>query len=237
MNRLIALLSTLTILSITGCGGIALYENVEENCGTAGNNGAAGSTSKAGAGGSTGGTSASQAGNGGSAGKTTEPSNKCSASPYDWQDEVLFVCPSPLAFTTVNASTGGLAASFQLVNYRGLWINSIKHVCVKNIGPTPLNTIPWIHFINVGSYEGPVSAHGPWPDNKVCVNISITVGAEGANELQIHLGVSLNSLPTDAQYQFEIEKPSDIVFGDNVAIEPIVGDFPVKSEVITVTDK
>jgi hypothetical protein len=174
-------------------------------------------------------------GSGGEGGGTVEPPKGCDASPYQWQDEVLYVCPSPLPFTEMNGYAFVQVGDFQFVNYRGVWVNSITRVCVKSIGPTPLGTVTQINFDSVPSEQQQVVMQPPWSvDGKVCADIAITVGAESVQELAVYIASYPPTLPT-GQYQFEIESPSDITIGSG-EVEPIVGDFPVKADVVTIVE-
>jgi len=161
----------------------------------------------------------------------------CESSPYHWGDEALYICPGVLPFKEMNKYAFVQVGSFQFVNYRTSWVNSITRICVKNVGPTTLDTVTQINFVSVLSYTQPTVLQPPWPaDQKICVDIPITVGAVSTEELAVFIASFPSSLPVGGQFQFAIESPKDVTFGSIATSEPVVGEFPVKSEIVTITD-
>jgi len=126
--------------------------------------------------------------NDGSGGGTVEPKKGCDISSHNWQDEVLYVCSDPLPFTEMNQYGFVQVGSFQLVNYRGLWVNSITKICFKSIGPTSLDTVSQINIETLGGWGEPVVLQGPWPsDGRICSDYPITVGAESVQEVDVFI--------------------------------------------------
>lgn len=167
-----------------------------------------------------------------------EPYNGCADSPYEWGDEVLYVCAAPLAFDRVNKFGYVQVADFRFVNYRTLWVNSLTRVCIKSVGVGPLDAVTAVYFSSPGVTHNEVMVQPPWlVGDKVCADITITVGAESIAELSVYIIASLKGLPVGAQYQFVNESSDDIVNSDTINdYIPIVGDFPVKSQIVIIVD-
>ncbi len=172
------------------------------------------------------------------AGEDAEPYNGCADSPYTWGDEVLYVCVAPLAFDVVNKFGYVQVADFRFVNYRTLWVNSLTRICVKNTGVASMGDVTHVYFSSPGVINDEATVTPPWLEgDKVCADITITVGAESIAELSVYIIASLKGLPVGSQYQFAIESPDDIVNSDTINdYIPIVGEFPVKSQIVTIVD-
>lgn len=171
------------------------------------------------------------------AGDVPAPSTKgCAASRFDWNASGMYVCTddgSLLVSTTLNGSfIGGV---FSLVNYDGVW-NTVKTVCLTNIGSGSLKNVAGITFTLMGSGEVPVMTFkGPWSDNRVCAEVNFVVGA--ATQTLLIISVDLQfppHIPDLGSYQFEIASASDIVISTTANSHPesILGDFPVKARAI-----
>lgn len=162
----------------------------------------------------------------------------CAASPYHWgQDNVIYVCANELPLTEVSGESVIPVGDFTFVNYSGPW-NQVKTICVQSIGKSPLDDSVESLVFDVVSWESKrIEVIGPWPsDGRVCVQVDMLIGSTDQSTLLIGINL-LYPFTKGDEYGFAITSASDVKIDPNPAFDqsqPIVGDFPVEGETITV---
>lgn len=153
-------------------------------------------------------------------------------SPYTWgEDEVLFVCPTPLPLTETSGYGPIPVGSFALLNYRDLLIH-VDKLCFKNVGDASLTNV---HQIDVDVQNGalmPLHLSGPWPDDgRICVDLPITIGAQSVGVINAFYWLEDRPGTRSAEYQLEISSSEDITLNEDQEID---GEFPVQSDPVQV---
>jgi hypothetical protein len=185
---------------------------------------------------SNGGSSADATEDGGTGSENTDLPMGCDTSPYQWGDEVLYVCPGKLPLTEMSGNAFIQVGSFTFVNYEETW-KHVTHICLTSINTTSLDTVSQISLYAVPSSSDSIVLVPPWPeDGNICTDVTATVGAESIMELAVFIFSSPPpALPMEATYRFEIKHASDVSLYADDGI--VVGDFPVKSETVTIVSQ
>ncbi len=153
----------------------------------------------------------------------------CNASGYEWGDPVLFACTNDLPLKEVSDSSWSQVLNVTLVNYRSVW-NHIGEICIRNIGSGLTDSESLKVDVVNWALEALIIA-GPFANgDKACINLPVTVGAQS----QATFIVSLNpDLYSNSSHQFEITASADIVLDDDPS-QPVVGDFPLQGDIVTI---
>lgn len=182
----------------------------------------------------------------GSAEVSTPPKTGCAASTYSSGDPVLFACAADLPMTETSGKGPVPVAIFDLVQYSAAWNHDGK-TCVHYIGKSFLNDIHDLMFVVIDVESatsltgtialGPDAKNGfaPWPsDGRICVPLGFALLAKSQSLIMVY--AEFQTVVPGGQYQFELESP-DAISLDYDKTEAVVGDFPVKSQVVTVVSE
>ncbi|MBP9868959.1 hypothetical protein KBC59_00155 [Patescibacteria group bacterium] len=156
----------------------------------------------------------------------------CDASTNTWGDEVLFVCTERLSVT--EAVVGRIVVgNFTFLNYHSVWTH-VENVCLRSIGPNTLADGVNEVIIDVTNWTlEPIAVTAPWPaDGRICVDLPMTIGAASIETLTVSIQTS-GASSANRQFQFEITANSDVTVNADVS-EPVVGDFPIRSDAVTI---
>lgn len=167
----------------------------------------------------------------------------CAASTYTYGDPVLFTCADELPMTETSGHGLVPIGIFDLVNYSKNWNHEGK-MCIHYIGTGFLNDIHSISFVTIdvesadsltgATALGPDAKNGftPWPsDGRICASFGFALLPKSQSIITVY--AEFQSVVKGSQYQFEIESPDDVSI-DYDATEPVVGKFPVQSQIVTV---
>lgn len=174
-------------------------------------------------------------GSGGSGGSdeqtmTSLPSG-CQSTKYMLGDPVMYVCANPLPVTVASGLNPVQVVNVTFVNFHSVF-NRIMHVCVTNVGKTPLdNQIVSLTFDVLNWDHEPVKVFGPWSaDQRVCLDVPILIGEKNQRTLAVNVN-PVWPFNGAVEYQFQITATTDIVLSDPIKID---GSFPVLGEVVKI---